>query len=132
MTETASTPPRRLPHLEYVGDPTASLRVPELRVANATLSRTLGRQVDVMHAITAPTADRWDALAHIAWLIHKRQDPQAQLGLWTNATAGELSDALEMRPTPEQPEPEDAEDPEPPTLEEVEEQAAKDPTETTD
>lgn len=121
-----------LPHLDYTGDPTAGLRVPELRVANATLSRTLGRQVDVLDAITRPTADRWDALAHIAWILHKRQDNTAQLGLWTNLTAGELSTALAVRPAPELPEPADSEDP-PESLEDLQEHAREEgPTETTD
>lgn len=121
-----------LPQLDYTGDPTATLRVPELRVANGTLSRTLGRQVDVLDAITRPTQDRWDALAHIAWVIHKRQDPQAQLGLWTNRTAGELSEALAVRPAPELPAAQEDQG-DPATLEELEEVARQEgPTETTD
>jgi hypothetical protein len=121
-----------LPRLDYTGDPTASLRVPELRVANATLSRTLGRQVDVLDAITRPTQDRWDALAHIAWVIHKRQDHQAQLGLWTNLTAGELSEALAVRALPTPPPPPES-DEDPASLEDLEEVARQEgPTETTD
>lgn len=121
-----------LPELDYTGDPTASLRVPELRVANATLSRTLGRQVDVLDAITRPTQDRWDALAHIAWVIHKRQDHQAQLGLWTNLTAGELSGALAVRAVPE-PAEDQGEDQPAANLQDLEEVARQEgPTETTD
>lgn len=132
MTETAATT-RELPRLDYVGDPTHTLRVPELRLANHQLSRVLGRQVDVLDAITTPTADRWDAMAYVAWVIHKRQDPTAQLGLWTGATAMELSAALAIRPHAERDTP-DADDgqAEPPTVQDLEDRAAEEgPTETT-
>jgi hypothetical protein len=132
-TETEQQPPaRELPELEYAGDPTHGLRVPELRVANAQLSRTLGRQVDVLDAITRPTADRWDAMAYVAWVIHKRTDPTAQLGLWTGATAGELSTALQVRPSPEPADSGQEEDGPIPTLDQLGEEARQDPTETTD
>lgn len=113
----------RLPRLDYEGDATHGLRVPELRVANATLSRTLGRQVDVLDAVTAPTADRWDAMAHIAWVIAKRSDPTAQLGLWTNATAKELSEALQVRAYPERTKPPEDEAAPTPTLDQLHDQA---------
>lgn len=134
-TDTTDQPerkPRELPHLDYTGDPTHGLRVPELRVANAQLSRVLGRQVDVLDAITRPTADRWDAMAYVAWVIHKRTDPTAQLGVWTAATAGELSTALQVRETPELATDDQEEDGPVPTLDQLGEEAAKDPTETTD
>jgi hypothetical protein len=131
-TEQLEPKARELPHLDYTGDPTHGLRVPELRVANAQLSRTLGRQVDVLDAITRPTADRWDAMAYVAWVIHKRTDPTAQLGIWTGATAGELSNALQVRETPQPAVQEDDPDAQVPTLDQLGEEARQDPTETTD
>lgn len=132
MTAETATSSRELPRLEYVGDPTHTLRVPELRLVNHQLSRVLGRQVDVLDAITTPTADRWDAMAYVAWAIHKRQDPQAQLGLWTGATAMELSQALAVRPHPERAQPETDPDAAGPTVQDLEDRAAEEgPTETT-
>ena len=132
MPETATPTPRELPHLDYEGDPTHTLRVPELRLANHQLSRVLGRQVDVLDAITTPTADRWDAMAYVAWVIHKRQDPTAQLGLWTGATAMELSAARAIRPHAERDTTDDGQA-EPPTVQDLEDRAAEEgPTETTD
>lgn len=132
-TEQQEPKARELPHLEYAGDPTHGLRVPELRVANAQLSRTLGRQVDVLDAITRPTADRWDAMAYVAWVIHKRTDPAAQLGIWTGATAGQLSEALQVRERPTVPaDSGDDQDGPVPSLDQLGEEAAQDPTETTD
>jgi hypothetical protein len=64
------------------------LSIRELRVANARL------RADVVDAITAPTADRWDALALAGWLWHKRADPTARLERWTELTAGQLANQL--------------------------------------
>lgn len=127
------TTDRQLPHLDYTGDPTHTLRLPELRVANATLSRTIGRSVDVLTEVSASTELKWDAMAHIGWVMAKRTDPTAMLGLWTAATAKELSDALAYRePTPPE-ETDPAEQADPPTLEDVEEAArAEGPTGTPD
>ena len=117
------TTDRQLPRLDYVGDPTHTLRLPELRVANSTLSRTVGRSVDVLTEVSASTELKWDAMAHIGWVMAKRTDPTAMLGLWTAATAKELSDALAYREPEKRPEPEDQADATPPTLDDLEEAA---------
>lgn len=66
------------------------LSLRELRVANAKL------RGDVCAAITERNADRWDALALVGWLWHKRQDPTAKLDGWTNLTAGQLYELLHL------------------------------------
>lgn len=120
--------------LEFTGDPIGDLRVPELRVANATLSRTVGRSVDVAEEITSATELRWDAMAHVAWVLAKRTHPEAPLGLFTGARAGELSDLLRPRhPAPRTDTAADTEEApaDPPTMADVQELAAQDPTEPT-
>lgn len=65
------------------------LTVQELRIANTKLG------ADVVDAVTTPTAGRWDALALIGWLWHKRNvDPRAQLAPWQACTAGQLGELL--------------------------------------
>lgn len=64
------------------------LSIRELRIGNAKC------RADIVTAIQVPTADRWDALAIVGWLWHKRRDPQARLEAWTDLTAGQLSVAL--------------------------------------
>jgi hypothetical protein len=118
---------RQLPELTYTGDPTHGLRLPELRVANATLSRTLGRGIDCLTEISMDGEHKWDAMAHVAWVIAKRTEPETPLGIFTGATAKELADALAYRPPADQPEP----DPDAPTpsLDQLEEEAkAEGPT----
>lgn len=70
------------------------LTIPELRVANGKL------RGDCVEAIQRPTFDRWDALALVAWLWHKRLDPRARLDAWTALTAGELSQLLHLAGDP--------------------------------
>lgn len=122
---------RQLPHLDYQGDPTHTLRLPELRVANATLSRTIGRSVDVLTEVSASTELKWDAMAHIGWVMSKRTDPNAMLGVWTAATAKQLSDALAYREPPEPEAADDDDQADAPTMDELEEAArGEGPTET--
>ena len=64
------------------------LSIRELRVANGKL------RGDCVEAITGPTADRWDALALVGWLWHKRIDSTASLTLWQDMTAGQLATLL--------------------------------------
>jgi hypothetical protein len=79
-----------LPDLGLTVDPVDSLTIPELRIGNAKL------RGDLVHAITAPTADRWDALAIVGWLHEKRQNPRANLATWAadNVTPPDLMRAL--------------------------------------
>src|SRR5690349_17438562 len=121
----------QLPELDYTGDPTHTLRLPELRVANATLSRELGKSVDCLTELSASGEHKWDAMAHIGWVMAKRTDPNAMLAIWKAATAKELADALAYRPEPERAEG----DPEAkaPSLDELEAQAGEEgPTGTPD
>ncbi len=80
--------PDDLPDLQLTADPLDSLSVRELRVGNAKL------RGDLVHAITTPTADRWDAMALMGWLHAKRLDPTAKLDPWLDLTAAQLSKAL--------------------------------------
>lgn len=123
---------RQLPELTYTGDPTHTLRLPELRVANATLSRTLGEGIDCLTEIAASGPHKWDAMAHVGWVIAKRDDPQAMLGVWTAATAKQLADALAYRPEPDRPDLDD-DQADPPTAEDLDQAASEEgPTGTTD
>jgi hypothetical protein len=94
MTDTDTTDldavqlPDDLPDLQLTGDPLDGLSVRELRVGNAKL------RGDLVHAITTPTADRWDAMALMGWLHAKRLDPTAKLDPWLDLTAAQLSKAL--------------------------------------
>lgn len=135
MTTTETSPERvkRLQDaLQLQGDALDTLTITELRLANSALSRQLGRSVDVAHAITAPTEDRWDALAYVAWLQAKRHNHQAKLAEFMALTAAELS-AVVTPPPPPVPVPEDDDDQEadPITLDDVEEAARQDPTDPT-
>lgn len=95
---TTATPPDLPAGVAYLPQGEAplldDLGVRELRVGNAKLHG------DCVHAITANTADRWDALAIVGWLWHKRQDPRALLENWTALTAGQLSEALGLAGRP--------------------------------
>jgi hypothetical protein len=126
------TADRTLPELDYAGDPLGALRVTELRLCNSSLSRTLGKSVDVVDAISTPTEHRWDAMAYVGWVLAKRTEPTCPLGIWTAATAAELSAALPVRPEPETspPDQEEGETP-PPSLDDLEAEAKRDPTEPT-
>ena len=99
MTDTTPTPtdeidavelPENLPTLNLTADPLDGLSVRELRVANGKL------RADVVHAIMAPTADRWDAMALVGWLHAKRLDPTAKLDPWLDLSAAQLSKALRV------------------------------------
>lgn len=70
------------------------LTVRELRVGNGKL------RADLVNAITEPTADRWDALALAGWLWAKRTDPAARLDPWTDLTASQLVELLDLNTDP--------------------------------
>lgn len=77
---------KQLPHKpQGDADLLDDLTVAELRIANTKL------KADAVEAITAPTQHRWDALALVLWLWHKRSDHQADLTAWQALTAGELA-----------------------------------------
>jgi hypothetical protein len=60
---------KQLPHKpQGDADLLDDLTVAELRIANTKL------KADAVEAITAPTQHRWDALALVLWLWHKRSD----------------------------------------------------------
>ena len=82
-----STADQPTPPVEQL-DPVDSLTVVELRVINGKL------KADAMKAITDGTADRWDALALVAWVLAKRRDPAARLSTYENMTIGQLGDLL--------------------------------------
>lgn len=119
-----------LPDLELTGDPLDNMTLPEMRLLNDKLSRHLGRSVDAVHAITEPTADRWDALAYLAWVAAKRKRPTAVLGEFTRLSLSELKQVLSWTPPPP---PEDqaadqADDADVLTLDDLAENAKGDPT----
>jgi hypothetical protein len=115
-----------LPDLNLTADPLDSLTIPELRIGNAKL------RGDLVHAITTPTADRWDALAIVGWLHAKRLDPRARLETWTadDVTAERLSWAVRYAPpVPVDGDQDDDAEPRPPvTAAVVEARAKEDPT----
>lgn len=115
--------------LDYAGDPIGDLRLPELRVANATLSRTLGKGIDCATEISEDGQHKWDAMAHVAWVLAKRTDPEAQLGRFTAMRLQELANLLVPRQPAAPAEP--PADAEPPTLDQLEEEARQDPTDPT-
>lgn len=121
--------PDDLPALALAGDPLDTLTIRELRVANGKL------RADVAHAITEPTEDRWDAMALVAWMHAKRQDPTAKLDPWLALTAAQLMKALEG-PAPVDPVAMDSDtttDAVPTaTIDDVVRQATEDPTAHTD
>jgi len=118
--------------LQLTDDALDSLTVPELRLANSTLSRQNGRSVELVHAITTPTEDRWEALAYVAWLHAKRHDRQAKLQPYLELTAKELV-YVTATPPPALDTSQDEDDPAQPapTLEDLEAKARQDPTEPT-
>lgn len=77
-----------IPDLKLTGDAVNSLTVQELRIANGKL------RADVVHAITEPTADRWDGLALVAWILAKRQEPTIPLTRFTELSIAELMQIL--------------------------------------
>jgi hypothetical protein len=90
MTETQTTD--QLPDIQLAGDPVDTLTIPELRVGNAKL------RADIVHAITRPTEDRWDALALVAWLHAKRVDPRARLETFTKLTVEQIAKVVAWNP----------------------------------
>lgn len=69
-------------------DPVDSLTPVEMRVVNAKLTG------DGMKAITDGTAERWDALARICWVLAKRRDPRARLATYEGMTITQLGALL--------------------------------------
>lgn len=132
-TETSAERVARLrDQLQLQGDPLDTLTLVELRLGNAAMSRQAGRSIDLAHAITTPTEDRWDALAYCAWLQAKRHNHQAKLGEFLALTAGELMAVIQPPPLePVQVDQDDQEDAAPITLEDVEDAATEDPTDPT-
>lgn len=132
-TETSAERVARLREsLQLEGDPLDTLTLVELRLGNAAMSRQAGRSIDLAHAITTPTEDRWDALAYCAWLQAKRHNHGAKLGEFLGLTAGELM-AVVQPPAwePVQVDQEDQEAAPTITLEDVEDAATEDPTDPT-
>lgn len=71
-------------------DPIDDLTVAELDEANRRL------KADALTAITEGTVDRWQAMAIVAWLIARRDDPKAQLETFRAMRPAELADQLGM------------------------------------
>lgn len=116
--------------LQLTGDPLDTLTLTELRLGNSAMSRQAGRSIDLAHAITTPTEDRWDALAYCAWLQAKRHNHSAKLGEYLALTAGELM-AVVTPPPPALPAEDTEDQDETVTLQDVEDAARLDPTDPT-
>ena len=69
-------------------DPLKRLTIGELDA----ISQKIG--ADVMSAIAEGTALRWRALAHVAQMIARRDDPRAQVSTYLDMTPDELGDLL--------------------------------------
>lgn len=69
-------------------DPLTLLRVDELSYGSRLI------KADVIHAVTAPTERRMDALAVCAFLLARRADPRAELATYKVMLYNDLSRAL--------------------------------------